>query len=151
MARNRALSRTPATIAAAAPAPAASTAVDPNCAAPANTNADITIAASGPITGRATTPKDRPSSPAAAPNGRPARMPSRIVAERSVVGAADMAGQGIGRVCSVGRGDEAPRADRSRAGAGPQPSAHAGVPAVPGLQPGRRGGTVQRGKGRLLR
>ena len=49
-------------IAAAAPPPAASTAVEPNCAAPANTKADITIAASGPITGRATTPNDRPSS-----------------------------------------------------------------------------------------
>src|SRR5258707_1258742 len=144
MARNRALSRTPATIAAAAPPPTASTAVDPNWAAPAKTKADITIAASGPITGRATTPKEKPSNSAAAPNGRPARMPSRIVGERSVVDAADTAGQGIGRVCSTGGGGDAPRADRRRAGAGPQPSADAGVPALPGVQPGRGGGAVQR-------
>src|SRR2546421_7324334 len=107
-------------IAAAAPPPAASTAVEPNCAAPANTKADITIAASDPITGRATTPNDRPSSTAAAPNGSPARTPSRMVAGRSAV-TADMTGEAIGRLCSADRGDDARRADPSRTGAGTQP------------------------------
>src|SRR5262249_8550684 len=92
MARKRALSRMPATIAAAAPPPAARTAVEPNCAAPANTNADMTIAASAPITGRATTPKDTPRSSAAAPKGRPARIPSRTEGAAAVDGAATRAG-----------------------------------------------------------
>jgi hypothetical protein len=43
--RKRALSRTPARIAVAAPPPSASTAVAANCADPANTIADITIGA----------------------------------------------------------------------------------------------------------
>src|SRR5437667_4867290 len=86
MARKRALSSTPAAIAAAAPPPAASTAVEPNCAAPANTKADMTMAPSGPMTGRATTPKDKPSRTAAAPKGSPARTPSRMVAGRSAAG-----------------------------------------------------------------
>jgi hypothetical protein len=46
----------PAMIAASAPPPAPSTAVEANCAAPAKTIAENTIAAPAPITGSATTP-----------------------------------------------------------------------------------------------
>ena len=63
----RRLSSMPATIAAAAPPPAESTARAANCAEPANTTTDMTIVAAGPITGRASTPKDRPSRNDAAP------------------------------------------------------------------------------------
>ena len=57
----------PAAIAAAAPPPAASTAVAANWAEPANSSADITIGATGPITGSARTPNEiASSSPAAA-------------------------------------------------------------------------------------
>src|ERR1700761_4757993 len=48
----RRLSRIPAMIAAAAPPPAESTASAANWAEPANTTTDMTIAATGPITGR---------------------------------------------------------------------------------------------------
>ena len=65
----------PATIAAAALPPSASTAVAANWAAPANTIADITTGATCPMTGSATTPKEMPSSRPAAPSGKPARMP----------------------------------------------------------------------------
>src|SRR2546430_14702039 len=124
-------------IAAAAPPPAAGRAVGPNCAAPATTKADITIAASGPITGRATTPNDRPSSTAAAPNGSPALMPSRMVAGRSAV-TTDMTREAIGRLCSTGRGDDARGADPSPTGAGSQPPPLARPPAL--SHPPPRGG-----------
>src|ERR1700730_3087405 len=56
IARYRAFSSTPAAIAADAPPPSARTASEPNCAAPENTTIDITIGATEPIVGRASTP-----------------------------------------------------------------------------------------------
>ena len=47
-------------IAGSAPPPADSTASAANWAEPANTITDITIVASAPSTGRASTPKERP-------------------------------------------------------------------------------------------
>src|SRR3954454_12993061 len=69
----------PARMAATVEPPDASTAVAPNCAAPANTNADIPIAAPAPMIGCATTPNEIPTRTAATPNGMPTRMPSRSV------------------------------------------------------------------------
>ena len=73
--RKRRLSRIPATIAATADPPPDSTASDANCAEPANTMSDITIGATGPITGRASTPNENDRSPAASPSGIPTLMP----------------------------------------------------------------------------
>ena len=64
-------------IAVSAPPPDSSTDVAPNCEAPANTNADITIGATEPITGWATTPNETPTTNAAAPKPIPARRPAR--------------------------------------------------------------------------
>ena len=60
MGSKRAFSSSPAAIAAAAPPPAASTLSAANCAAPANTTSDITIGATEPITGCASTPNETP-------------------------------------------------------------------------------------------
>jgi hypothetical protein len=57
----RRFSRLPAMIAGNAPPPADSTASAANCAEPANTITDITIVATAPSTGRASTPNERPS------------------------------------------------------------------------------------------
>ena len=73
----RAFSRIPAAIAAAASPPAARTAVAANCADPANSAADMTIGAMGPMTGSASTPKEIESSTAATAYGTPRRTPSR--------------------------------------------------------------------------
>ena len=70
------LRRTPAAIAAPAPPPAARTASAPNCAEPAKTIADITIGATLPITGSASTPKEVPRSSEAREIGAPARIPA---------------------------------------------------------------------------
>ena len=75
--RNRAFSIAPVAIAVSALPPEASTDVAPNCEAPANTTADITIGATEPITGSATTPNETPTTNAAAPKPRPARRPER--------------------------------------------------------------------------
>src|ERR1700761_1433489 len=56
IARYRALSSTPATIAAPVPPPAERIASDPSCAAPEKTTIDITIGATEPMTGLARTP-----------------------------------------------------------------------------------------------
>src|SRR5215208_714722 len=78
----------PARIAVTAEPPDASTAVAPNCAAPAKTKTDMTIAAVAPITGSATIPNETPASPAATANGSPVRIPSRYVRGSSVTCAA---------------------------------------------------------------
>src|SRR5215208_493833 len=75
--RKRAFSIAPVAIAVAALPPAASTDVAPNCEAPANTTADITIGATDPISGSATTPNEMPTTNAAAPKPIPARNPRR--------------------------------------------------------------------------
>ena len=61
----------PAKIAAPAPPPAASTASAANWAEPANTTADITIGATVPITGCASTPNEIASRNDAAEIGSP--------------------------------------------------------------------------------
>jgi hypothetical protein len=71
------LSSTPAAIAAPAPPPAARIASDPNCAAPENTTIDITIGATVPIIGRASTPNEIAIANTAIPNGSPRRIPAR--------------------------------------------------------------------------
>ncbi len=70
------LSSTPAAIAAPAPPPAASTARAPNCAEPAKTIADITIGATVPMMGSASTPNEAPRSNEAREIGAPARIPA---------------------------------------------------------------------------
>ena len=67
----------PETIAAGAPAPAAKALSAANCAAPAKTTIDITMGATAPITGSASTPNEMPSVKVASANGRPARTPAR--------------------------------------------------------------------------
>src|SRR4051794_9681503 len=74
--RKRAFSIRPVRIAVSAPPPEASTAVAPNCEAPANTKADMAIAAVAPITGRATTPNEMPARNAAIANGTPVLIPA---------------------------------------------------------------------------
>ncbi len=76
IARYRALSSTPAAIAAPTPPCAARTASDPNCAAPQNTMIDITIGATVPISGRARTPNEIAITNTASPKGSPRRMPA---------------------------------------------------------------------------
>jgi hypothetical protein len=76
MARYRALSRTPAAIAAPTPPPAARMASAPNCAEPEKTTIDITIGATEPITGRASTPYETAIANTAAPKGAPRRIPA---------------------------------------------------------------------------
>jgi hypothetical protein len=48
---------------------------DANCAAPANTRIDITIAAVAPMTGSARTPNDMPIASVGSTNTRPALIP----------------------------------------------------------------------------
>jgi hypothetical protein len=76
--RNRAFIRIPATIAAPAVPPAASTDKAANCDAPAKTTADITIGGSQPMTGRASTPNETATANNGRTSGRPARTPSPI-------------------------------------------------------------------------
>src|SRR4051794_33254988 len=68
-------------MAAPAPPPAASTAVAANCAEPANTSADMTIGATLPISGRASTPNETASRKPAAAYGMPTRKPRRTLSE----------------------------------------------------------------------
>jgi hypothetical protein len=67
----------PATIAVATPPPAASTVSAANCAAPEKTVADMTTGATGPMTGRASTPNDTPSANVGSTSGHPLRIPAR--------------------------------------------------------------------------
>ena len=77
MARYRALSNRAAAVAAPVPPPAFSTASAPNCAAPEKTTTDMTIGATQPITGLASTPKEMAMANTAIPNGTPRRIPAR--------------------------------------------------------------------------
>src|ERR671915_1814905 len=86
IARKRAFSIVPAAMAVSASPPAASTAVAPNWAEPANTTADITTGATGPMSGSARTPKDTPGTSAARPKPIPARRPGRYGARRVTPG-----------------------------------------------------------------
>ena len=65
-------------IAATAPPPLARTASDANWAEPAKTTTDITIGATAPISGLATTPNVNARAKPATPNGMPAWKPARI-------------------------------------------------------------------------
>src|SRR5581483_2738818 len=76
MARYRALSRTPAAIAAPTLPPAVRMASEPSCAAPENTTIDITIGATVPIMGRASTPNEIAVAHTARPNAIPFRIPA---------------------------------------------------------------------------
>jgi hypothetical protein len=49
---------------------------DANCAAPANTTIDMTIVATAPSSGSASTPNDVPTANAGSTSGRPALTPS---------------------------------------------------------------------------
>jgi hypothetical protein len=77
MGRKREFSIAPVAMAVAAPPPAASTAVAPNCAEPANTRTDMAIAATEPMTGAATTPNVADSTNTPGTKARPARIPDR--------------------------------------------------------------------------
>src|ERR1700760_3132575 len=66
----------PARIAVATPPPAASTVRAANCAAPENTVIDITTGATGPITGRPSTPNETPSANVGSTSGSPLRIPA---------------------------------------------------------------------------
>ena len=72
----RAFISIPAVIAATAPPPAASTLSAANCAAPENTKIDIAIGATGPMTGRASTPNETPRASVGRTSGSPARTPA---------------------------------------------------------------------------
>ena len=76
----RAFMSIPAVIAATAPPPAARTLSAANWAAPENTKIDIAIGATGPMTGRASTPKDTPRASVGRTSGSPARTPGAHVA-----------------------------------------------------------------------
>ena len=76
MGSQRAFMSMPAVIAATAPPPAARTLSAANWAAPENTKIDMAIGATGPITGRASTPKDTPRASVGRTSGRPARTPA---------------------------------------------------------------------------
>ena len=72
----RAFMSIPAAIAATAPPPAARTLRAANWAAPEKTKIDIAMGASGPITGRARTPKETPRASVGRTSGSPARTPA---------------------------------------------------------------------------
>lgn len=67
----------PAAIAAPGPPPALRTASAPNWAAPEKTTTDITIGATDPIVGRASTPNEIAITNTATPNDTPRRSPAR--------------------------------------------------------------------------
>ena len=71
------MSRPAATAAAVVP-PEASTLSAANWAPPEKTRTDMTIGATGPMTGLASTPNDAPSSSVGSTNGSAARTPARI-------------------------------------------------------------------------
>ena len=79
--RKREFISAPAPIAAATPPPAARIATEANCAEPAKTIIDITIAASADIpASRARIPNDIATRKPATANGRPSRIPFRRLA-----------------------------------------------------------------------
>src|SRR5437588_818924 len=84
MARYRAFSNRAAAIAAPVPPPAFSTANAPNCAAPEKTTTDMTIGATQPITGLASTPNEMAIANTAMPNGTPRRIPARRLVQLSL-------------------------------------------------------------------
>src|SRR5205807_1664353 len=68
--------------------PADRTASEPNCAAPENTTIDMTIGATAPIVGRASTPNETAIANTATPNVAPRRIPARRRSLASGLGAA---------------------------------------------------------------
>ena len=76
MGSQRAFMSIPAVIAATAPPPAARTLRAANWAAPEKTKIDMAIGATGPMTGRARTPKDTPRASVGSTSGSPARTPA---------------------------------------------------------------------------
>ena len=76
MGSQRAFRSIPAVMAASAPPPAARTLRAANWAAPEKTRIDMAIGAAGPMTGRASTPKDTPRASVGSRSGSPARMPA---------------------------------------------------------------------------